>query len=162
MEELIGYVSVAEANKYIENNYRREHPLNCIWQVLDNDQKKIYLKKSLIQLETLHYIGFPLRKYQTLKFPRTMRYGATGSYIHNPYPENIATVPDAIKHAQIENALGIINDECLEFSQKRAKFLESVGVKVVTIPDEKKPKKPLSSSIALQLISRWRTTTVKF
>lgn len=94
--ELIGYVTVVEANQYVSQNYMLEDEARTRWESLDDDSKKALLRKSLQSIELLPFVG---RKTggteQKLQFPRC------------PSTE----VPWQVKAAQVENALSKSDNE---------------------------------------------------
>lgn len=85
----IGYVTIAEADTYVEEHYLSTDPLRVLWEGLSESDKGALLRRSFQMLELLPFIG---RKYECLQpnaFPR--------------WPDE--TIPEGVKHAQIENAL---------------------------------------------------------
>lgn len=89
-EVVIGYVTVAEANQYISEHYLMDDELRVNWDALDDESKKVLLRRSLLSIELLPYIGQKTGDdKQELQFPRC------------PSTE----IPWQVKAAQIENAL---------------------------------------------------------
>ena len=86
---LIGYVTLEEANEYIETHYLSTDDLRIGWESLPDEDKVVLLTKSFQALELLPFSGRKLKPSQSNAFPRW------------PHQE----VPVAIKWAQIENAL---------------------------------------------------------
>ena len=86
---LIGYVTLEEANEYIETHYLSEDTLRMSWEDLTDDDRTVLLNKSFQTIELLPFPGRKLNPDQSTVFPRW------------PCKE----VPEAVKWAQIENAL---------------------------------------------------------
>lgn len=117
------YVSVAETTKYIETVYGDDSAVYSYWDDLETSGKEMLLRKSLMQIEALPFIG--KRKYngQALEFPRT-----TGS-VQVALPNDIASeIPSFIKFAQIDNAIAMFNIAENSESKQRANLQRS-GVK---------------------------------
>lgn len=86
---LVGYVTLDEANAYVESHYVSTDPLRLGWDVLDDEDKVVLLTRSLQAIELLPFPGRKLKPDQTTVFPR--------------WPSD--QVPEAVKWAQIENAV---------------------------------------------------------
>lgn len=86
---LIGYVTLEEANEYVKAHYLSNDALRMGWEGLSEEDRTVLLTKSFQAIELLPFAGRKLTCGQSTAFPRW------------PYKE----VPDAIKWAQIENAL---------------------------------------------------------
>lgn len=86
---LVGYVTLAEANNYIETRYLSSDPLRETWDGMSDEDKTVCLMRSLDAIESLPYVGHKMSATQLLAFPRC------------PQTE----VPENVKRAQIENAL---------------------------------------------------------
>lgn len=86
---LIGYVTLEEANEYVETHYLSEDTLRLSWEDLTDDDRTVLLNKSFQTIELLPFPGRKLNPDQSTVFPRW------------PCKE----VPVAVKWAQIENAL---------------------------------------------------------
>lgn len=102
---MIGYVTVEEADTYVEQYYISEDSLREEWDALDTDDKEALLRKSFANIETLPFLGRKTDPTQENAFPRN---GKTD-------------VPWQIKHAQVENALTMAdtqNAEDMAFYQK--------------------------------------------
>ena len=87
--DLIGYVTLQEANEYIKTHYLSEDPLRLVWEDLLEEDQVVLLNKSFQVLELLPFAGRKFDPKQANAFPR--------------WPQQ--EVPVAIKWAQIENAL---------------------------------------------------------
>lgn len=102
---LIGYVTLAEANEYIRTHYISEDNLRLSWEDLTEDDQVALLYKSFQTIELLPFPGRKLNPKQSTIFPRW------------PYQE----VPEAVKWAQIENALAksdASNEEDAQYYEK--------------------------------------------
>lgn len=86
---LIGYVTLKEANEYINTHYPSEDPLRLSWEDLIEEDQVALLNKSFQTIELLPFPGRKLDPDQSTVFPRW------------PCKE----VPEAVKWAQIEDAL---------------------------------------------------------
>ena len=83
------YVTVEEANVYIQNNLLTTDPLRISWEALFDEEKQVLLNRSAAVINSLPFPGRKMNVNQENAFPR--------------YPNT--DVPDDIKAAQIENAL---------------------------------------------------------
>lgn len=95
---VIGYVTLEEATAYIESHYIASDPLRVGWYALLDGDRSALLRKSFDTIEMLPFTGRKTSCDQTEAFPRN------GSNI----------VPDAVKRAQIENALSLSDSSTLE------------------------------------------------
>lgn len=150
------YVTPAEADEYIEAHRKESDALRVHWSVLTEQEKELYLCKSCQQLERVMFIGKKYYADQVLAFPR--RRNAGGGYIPcNPlyhYLQDEKEVPQEVKAAQIENALGIIRSEYTSF--RNDPFLNALGI----LPDvAQMPAEPvqncLESDYAATLLNGW-------
>lgn len=102
---LIGYVTLEEANEYIKTHYLSKDTLRLSWEELSDDDRTVLLNKSFQTIELLPFTGRKLNPDQSTVFPRW------------PCKE----VPEAIKWAQIENALAksdASNEEDAQYYEK--------------------------------------------
>lgn len=113
------YVTLEEADKYVEDNYTEFDDLAVMWGVLSQRDKEAYLRYSLGQLESLVLQGAPLYPNQDLQFPRRECFKSATK--ENPI------VPTEIKEAQIENALAILDKDLGSRSDQQIKSLSSIG-----------------------------------
>lgn len=109
------YVSVAEANAYVENYYSEFDNLRVIWGVLSDESKETYLKQSAFEIDEQLFVGVVFNKLQDMQFPRKE------CYKEGPQ------VPSEIKDAQIENALAIMKNSVSARSDEQMKILNSLG-----------------------------------
>ncbi len=125
------YVTVQYADNYVYTHYAQFHPLRVHYSVLTDDEKADYLLCAMQEIEQLPFVG---RKYlvtQPLQFPR-MRACPCGvsspyyltAFLGNP---NIYDVPECVKQAQVENALGLIAREISSVSDKQFMTMQSLG-----------------------------------
>lgn len=87
--ELIGYVTLQEADDYVRTHFTSMDTLRQSWEELTNEDRVILLTKSFQNIELLPFPGKKACPGQPNAFPRW------------PCKE----VPNAIKWAQIENAV---------------------------------------------------------
>ena len=101
---LIGYVTLTEADEYIRTHYLSTDNLRLGWEALSDEDRTALLTKSFQVLELLPFAGRKLKPGQPNAFPR--------------WPSEI--VPEAIKWAQIENAVAKSDTS----NEEDAKFYE--------------------------------------
>ena len=102
---LIGYVTLEEANEYVRAHYISKDTLRLSWEELSDEDRTVLLTKSFQTIELLPFPGRKLNPDQTTVFPRW------------PCKE----VPEAVKWAQIENALAksdASNEEDVKYYEK--------------------------------------------
>lgn len=85
----IGYVTLEEANSYISSSFLSSDEKRKAWEGLSDDDKKVLLRQSLYDIESLNFYGKKTDPCQPYKFPR------------NGNNE----VPDNVKFAQILGAI---------------------------------------------------------
>lgn len=90
---IVGYVSLDEANAYITQNFVTTDPIRLNWEDLSDADKSALLSRSWKAVDTLPFPGRKTSEDQPTAFPR--------------YPSEV--VPQAIKDAQVENAVEIHN-----------------------------------------------------
>ena len=113
---LIGYVTLEEANAYVMSHYISSDTLRLSWERLSDEDRTVLLTKSFQTIELLPFPGRKLNSDQTTVFPRW------------PCKE----VPEAIKWAQIENALAK-SDASNEEDTKYYERLWTYGVESYSI-----------------------------
>lgn len=111
----IGYVTVLEADNYIESRYASTNPDRLRWDALTDEDKAVYLTQSVDAIDLLPFLYRKTDVTQVHAFPRK---GST-------------VVPAAVKHAQVENALKLSKD--LDTSDYED--MELRGVKSYSIGD---------------------------
>lgn len=87
------YVTLAEANTYVQNNFLSTSQARVSWNALDDGDKEVLLRASCSQMQLLPYVGCKKDRDQRLSFPRMYQ----------------DSVPYEVKSAQIENALVMQN-----------------------------------------------------
>lgn len=87
----IGYVDLAYADNYVNTHFLSTDELRETWEGLDDIDKEILLRRSFESLENLPFSGKKFDPKQPHAFPR--------------YP--CEEVPEAIKNAQVENAVSL-------------------------------------------------------
>lgn len=102
--DLIGYVTLQEANEYVSTHYMSTDELRVGWEALSDEDRSALLTRSLQVLELLPFAGRKFDPKQQTAFPRWPR----------------QEVPEAIKWAQIENALAKSDTS----NEEDAKFYE--------------------------------------
>lgn len=108
------YVTVEEANEYIKQCYPELDNLAVTWSVLSDHDKEAYLISSASDIDKLFIMGRKLDKNQSMAFPR-----------RECYKER--QVPYEVKEAQIENALGLLNEKLSARSDEQMIILNSLG-----------------------------------
>lgn len=86
---MIGYVTLDEANEYIETHYVEDSAQRTAWEDLSDEDKQVLLLVSFEVLEQLPFTGRKTSVLQDKAFPR--------------YPDTV--VPQSVKASQIENAI---------------------------------------------------------
>lgn len=87
--DLIGYVTVQDADAYISSHYLSTDEVAVSWRALSESDKAVLLTRAFQTIELLPFAGRKTAPGQSCAFPR--------------WPDK--TVPDRIKWAQIELAL---------------------------------------------------------
>lgn len=90
----LGYVTLEEANKYVETHYLETDDARLRWEDLEDESKEVLLVRSFEGIDSLPFPGRKTYPSQEECFPR--------------YPST--EVPLRIKYAQIENALALSED----------------------------------------------------
>lgn len=144
------YVTVQEATEYITAHYSEKNALRAHWAACSDEYKETYLLKSLQEIEALPFVGRKTVWTNTLQFPRSLL-NAPLYVRRNPvyilYNRSDSKIPQEVKAAQIENALGIIRTEYKPTS--KAVVLAALGV----IPSETQECEKLSSKKAETLLA---------
>lgn len=105
------YVTVTEADTYIAANYISTSSEAVAWAAVSSANKDIYLRKALQKIDRQPYTGVKSVTTQTLQFPRAVwtEYRREDVPLLNISLDGdwvVQTVtPDAVKNAQIEEAL---------------------------------------------------------
>ena len=94
----IGYVDLAYADSYVAAHFLSTDELRMTWEGLDEMDKEVLLRRSFESLEGLPFSGTKTDPKQPNAFPRC------------PYEE----VPEAIKNAQVENAVSLSDSAASE------------------------------------------------
>lgn len=111
------YVTIDEADTYIETHYRKNNAGRLRWSVLDEEDKIILLINACEEIELLQYVGRKVKLGQVLAFPRLpAQYYSVGDPLKK------------IKAAQIELALWLSDDAKQEEYRQRMELIEQ-GVK---------------------------------
>lgn len=114
--DLIGYVSVEEADQYVVGHFVSSDETRTGWFGLSVNDREVLLARSFQVLEMLPFTGRKTDPKQTTAFPR--------------WPST--EVPEAVKWAQIENALAK-SDTQSEDDMKFYERLWQYGVESYTI-----------------------------
>lgn len=114
----IGYVTLEEANEYIATRYTSTSPERQAWDALSDADKQVRLQTSADSIDSMPYPGRKASTTQVGAFPRC------------PYN----TVPIQIKYAQIENAIGVV-DEAEQSNAVMYQRMRTFGVSSYSIDD---------------------------
>lgn len=87
----MSYVDVAYADDYVATHFLSTDPLRTGWEGLTTQDKEVLLQRSFEAIESLPFAGRKSDPSQPNAFPRC------------PYEE----IPDAVKNAQVENAVSL-------------------------------------------------------
>lgn len=107
------YVTTEEADAYIAMHYLSTDEQRMAWENAGDD-KEIALRRACAALDSLMYRGVKFAFHQALSFPRYFgeNYAVIDGVLYAPetdrYPE-LKEVPQAIKAAQIEEALEMVS-----------------------------------------------------
>lgn len=96
-EEVIGYVTLSEAEEYVETHYLSNSSTRLAWYSLSSTDKAVLLRNSFAAIEALPFRGAKTSATQTQAFPR--------------YPST--EIPQRVKDAQVANAIAL-SDETLQ------------------------------------------------
>lgn len=155
------YVSLEEVNDYILSNYHYTDTIRIHWEVIDDAEKEIYIKKSAKEIDGLNLKGYKNVGGQLMAFPRFL---PAYSLL------NGNTVPLEVQEAQKINVYGLIKKEYTNLENKQFKVLQALGstknfkfnkrqsaeiTTVETATEPSKRKQMLSSEEAFGLIQKW-------
>lgn len=138
------YISVADADTYMTNNYISTSTEYTTWDALTDANKEIYLKRATKRIDRQKIRGAKAVDTQTLEFPRALKlcgrwykqpvYGVNvnGSddwYVETEVQQNVldANVEEALAQAMIDNGNASSGAERLQ--------LQSQGVKSFKLGD---------------------------
>lgn len=113
------YITLEEANTYIQMHYMSSDSLRISWEALDTADREIALRNSFVQINRLPFTGRPADSSQSLPFPR---YNTPTSSMYD------------VKCAQVENAVQQLDKYMSDEIQQR-KMLQRAGVKKYMIGD---------------------------
>lgn len=94
----MSYVDVAYADEYVNTHFLSVDERRLNWEALDNNDKEVLLQRSFEAIECLPFVGRKTNLEQPNAFPRC------------PFEE----VPEAVKHAQVENAITLSDSSASE------------------------------------------------
>lgn len=112
MSDVIGYVTLEEANEYVTNHFMSSSVTRIAWESLSDVDKKVLLRNSYQAIETLTFRGRKACIIQPSAFPR--------------YPST--EVPIQVKEAQIANAV-VLSDESAQEDVAYYDKLRTYGIK---------------------------------
>lgn len=148
------YVTITEADEYITAYKKQYDPLRVHWSVLEDEEKAMLLKKALQEIERLPFSGSKREISQDLAFPR-IRKGVPFILSKNPLyvmaNRDTYEIPEEVKQAQIENALGFIRKEYKDSVNAEKFSVYGLGVN----PPETAKESALTSEYAAQLLNGW-------
>ena len=116
MSEVVGYVTLEEANGYVADHFMSSNTTRVAWNSLSDADKMVLLRNSYRAIEMLPFRGRKASAAQPSVFPR--------------WPST--NVPDAVKHAQIENAIVLADESSREDAAYYDK-LHTYGVKAYSV-----------------------------
>lgn len=94
----MSYVDVAYADEYVNTHFLSVDERRFNWEALDNNDKEVLLQRSFEAIECLPFVGRKTNPDQPNAFPRY------------PFEE----VPEAVKYAQVENAITLSDSSASE------------------------------------------------
>lgn len=98
VQEVLGYVTIPEADLYVSQHYLTNSSTRVAWESLAVEDKAVLLRNSFAAIEALPFRGSKTHYDQLGAFPR--------------YPST--EVPQRVKDAQIANAVVLSDDEFQE------------------------------------------------
>ena len=98
MNDLVGYVTLEEANAYVTDHFTSSNMTRVAWEALSDADKMVLLRNSYRAIEMLTFRGRKTSSAQPSAFPR--------------WPST--DVPIQIKNAQIANAIVLADESSLE------------------------------------------------
>ena len=106
------YVTIAEADAYIELHYLSTDTQRVAWEAMTDADKEICLRNATVSIDTLIVPGRKIDSAQTLSFPRVaqvldpLRRDPSNYIYDDDIDYNYSyVVPDKVKYAQIEESL---------------------------------------------------------
>lgn len=112
MNEIVGYVTLEEANAYVTDHFMSSNMTRVAWESLSDADKMVLLRNSYRAIEMLAFRGRKTDTTQPSAFPR--------------WPST--DVPSQIKEAQIANAI-VLADESSQDDVTYYDRLRTFGVK---------------------------------
>lgn len=156
------YISVADADTYMDNNYVSTSTEYTTWDGLTDANKEIYLKKATKRIDRQILRGIKAVDTQTLEFPRAIKtygnYYDTPVYGVNPGRFNDVVVETEVSQrvidANVEEALSnsLVDAGTSSNGSERTK-LQAQGVKSFTLGD-------LSETYGTGLSSSYNSTVL--
>jgi hypothetical protein len=116
MSEVVGYVTLEEANEYVTNHFMSSNMTRVAWESLSDADKMVLLRNSYRALEMLTFRGRKTSSTQPSAFPR--------------WPST--DVPQQIKDAQVANAIVLADESSREDAEYYDK-LRTFGIKSYNI-----------------------------
>ena len=117
------YVTVSDADNYINAHYRSNNKLRKAWEGLDEADKIASLLSACADIEALPFGGRAMVAGQAMAFPRL------------PYQyTRAAEIPERVKHAQVEFALWQLDDTSTAQAEQR-QALQAQGVESFSVGD---------------------------
>ena len=112
MSEVVGYVTLEEANAYVADHFMTSNMTRVAWESLSDADKLVLLRNSYRAIESLQFRGRKTSPTQPSAFPR--------------WPST--DVPAQIKSAQIANAI-VLADESSQDDVDYYDRLRTYGIK---------------------------------
>ena len=111
-EQIIGYVTLDEADAYVFEHYLSTESIRLDWDALSPTDRGALLRRSFQILEQLPFVSHKTCCAQPHSFPRC------------PFEE----VPEAVKHAQIEQAIWWADDDNRDYELARNRGVSSYAI----------------------------------
>lgn len=116
MSEVVGYVTLEEANEYVTNHFMSSNMTRVAWESISDADKMVLLRNSYRAIEMLTFRGRKTDMTQPSAFPR--------------WPS--MDVPAQVKEAQIANAIVLADESSREDAEYYDK-LRTYGVKSYSV-----------------------------
>jgi hypothetical protein len=153
------YISLADANTYVTNNYASTEALRVSWAALSDSDKESYLRKACKKLDRQILIGQKALTTQTLQFPRAWK---TPYFYNQNIPSTVyyqgdytveSAVANEVKYAQVEEALSLIGGTSDRVTMQREGVKSfSLGSLSETFDGSKKSAQELTSDEAREFL----------
>jgi hypothetical protein len=103
------YISQTDASAYLTSRYLSTDAKLIAWNALSSDNKDVLLRRAADLIDSQPLQGVKVESTQTMQFPRMRYTNYYQMYDNSYYWPDITTVPDPVKHAQVEIAFDLVS-----------------------------------------------------